>query len=226
MPSRAVATKAVVLVDRLDALRRDGSQFVGMPLEGNGGQSPDRDVGVAGLKFAAGGDTVPSEFAPDGGENRLAAAGLGLPLLCSPLPSRQPQRHQTDDHAGENGGREGSSCFSREDIRRGSRCARRTHAASTRSTWMLSMRRRARRRSWLTAGRGVRPSVLAVRIAVLAKARARSSTSSDADCWETRRWVAAVADPPERLQTWVTQRSAGMWVLGVGTVSCSCGESE
>ena len=98
--------KAVVAVDVLDAPRSDGGQLVGVPLEGNGGQGADGDMGVAGVEFPAGGDTVPPQFAPDGGENRFAPTGLGLLLLVGPLACRQPQCRQADDHAGEDGERE------------------------------------------------------------------------------------------------------------------------
>ena len=77
--------ETVVLVHVLDALRKDRGQFVGVPLEGNGGQGPDGDVGVAGLEFPAGGDTVPPELAPDGGENRFAStdsASLSCRVRC------------------------------------------------------------------------------------------------------------------------------------------------
>ena len=87
----------------------DGCQFVGVPLEGNGVQGPDDDMGVAGLKFAPSGDAIPTELAPDGGKNRVAPTRVGLLLLSGPLAVGEPQRHQADDHASGDGDHEGGN---------------------------------------------------------------------------------------------------------------------
>ena len=82
MPSRAEPDKGVVLVDVRNALRSDSSQFAGVALERNGGQSPDRDMGVAGVEFPAGSDTVRRELAPQWRQGPFRGDG---PLCASPV---------------------------------------------------------------------------------------------------------------------------------------------